>query len=114
VYAQSGGLNCRFASFDFPPDSSVSEVDVMLMANEVVQTDPSRLYRSRTTGELYGVRNPLAQIDGMPGVAVQWLEVDGPIYDDAIGAGYKLMFGDLPLKKIENGKSDLEIDVVAA
>ena len=113
VYALSGGLKRRISAFDFKPEPAVSEIEVMLMANEVIQTDPSRLYRSRTTGELYGVRNPLAQIDGMPGVAVQWIEVDGPIYDDATGAGYRLLFGDLPLKKLESGQIGVDLDVVA-
>jgi Protein of unknown function (DUF1592)/Protein of unknown function (DUF1588)/Protein of unknown function (DUF1585)/Protein of unknown function (DUF1587)/Protein of unknown function (DUF1595)/Planctomycete cytochrome C len=113
VYGQTGGQKRRIGAFDFTPEPSVSELEVMLMPNEVIQTDPNRLYRSRTTGELYGVRNPLAQIDGMPGVAVQWIEVDGPIYDESTGAGYRELFGDLPLKKLPAGQDGLELDYVA-
>ena len=33
---------------------------------------------------------PLATEDGMPGYAVQWIEIEGPFYDDpAGGAGYR-------------------------
>ncbi len=113
VYAQTGALKRRVGAFDFKPEPSVSEIEVMLMPNEVIQTDPNRLYRSRTTGELYGVRNPLAELDGMPGVAVQWIEVDGPLEDPNAGAGYRTLFGDLPMKKLPAGTDGLELDVVA-
>jgi hypothetical protein len=113
VYAQTGALKRRIGAFDFKPEPTVSELKVMLMPNEVIQTDPNRLYRSRTTGELYGVRNPLAELDGMPGVAVQWIEVDGPLEDPNAGAGYRTLFGDLPMKKLPAGTDGLELDVVA-
>src|SRR6202162_5646089 len=50
-------------------------------------------------------RNPLAQKDGMPGVAFQWLEVKGPLPDKDAAAGYSLMFGDLPMRRLENSRT---------
>ena len=68
----------------------MSEIEVFLLANEVVRTDGSRLFRTRVNGTDEQYVNPLATEDGMPGYAVQWIEVEGPFYDDpAGGAGYR-------------------------
>ena len=41
--------------------------------------------------------NPLATEDGMPGYAVQWVEVEGPFFDEpAGGAAYERLFDRLP------------------
>ena len=81
AYAQSSGQSRPLAEFDFTPQPSVSEVQVLLNANEVIQTDCMRLFRTRVNGSEEQYVNPLAQPDGMPGVAFQWLEVEGPLYD---------------------------------
>ena len=47
--------------------------------------------------------NPLATVDGMPGYAVQWLEVAGPLEDPVATTGYKLLFGDLAMHRVEGG-----------
>ncbi len=114
VYAQLGGVKRRLGMFDIKPEPTVGELDVILNANEVIQADAARFIRLRVTGELFGSRNPLAQVDGMPGFAMQWMEVDGPISDEATGAGYQILFGSLPLKRLARGEDGLEIDVVAA
>ncbi len=99
LYAKGAG-DRRIGGFDVSPEPSISPwTESWLMANEYVVTDPSRFYRSRPTGFLGGFTNPLAQKDGMPAVAFRWMEVEGPIYDEATAAGYRLLFGDLPLKK---------------
>ena len=68
----------------------MSEIEVFLLANEVVRTDGSRLFRTRVNGTDEQYVNPLATEDGMPGYAVQWIEIEGPFYDDpAGGAGYR-------------------------
>ncbi len=36
----------------------------------------------------------------MPGYAIQWMEVDGPLDDESTSAGYSLLFGELPLKRL--------------
>jgi hypothetical protein len=45
--------------------------------------------------------NPLATEDGIPGYAVQWIEVEGPFYDADYQSGYRLLFGDLPLRRVD-------------
>ena len=43
---------------------------------------------------------PLAEKDGMPGVAYQWLEIEGPLPDDvaASGAGHRLVISERPMR----------------
>ena len=41
----------------------------------------------------------------MPGVAFQWLEVEGPLCRPEAAAGYRLMFGDLPMRRLEKGET---------
>lgn len=106
----------RVGTFDLTPDERVHELkDVYLAANEKITTDAVRFFRSRPgfSGNFNGYVNKLAQVDGAPGVAFKWMEVEGPIYDAATTAGYRLMFGDLPLKRAE-GKAGVEIEVVTA
>jgi len=100
VYAQSSGQSRPLAEFDFTPEPSVNEVEVLLGANETIQTDPMRLFRTRVNGSEEAYVNPLATRDGMPGVAFQWLEVEGPLYDKTAGGGYAFMFGDLPMRRL--------------
>ena len=68
-----------------------------------MQTDGSRLFRTRVNGTDEQYINPLAEPDGMPGDAVQWMEVEGPLRQESAGAGYRKLFGDLPLRVMENG-----------
>ncbi|MEO5922322.1 MAG: DUF1592 domain-containing protein [Bryobacteraceae bacterium] len=104
VYAQSSGQSRPLGEFDFTPDPSVSEVEVMLAASEVIQTDSMRLFRTRVNGSEEAYINPLAQDDGMPGVAFQWIEVEGPLLEASAGAGYRQMFGDLPMRRLKDGE----------
>ncbi len=94
VYTRNGVLNRHVGSFDITPDPAAHDVgEVWLLAGETLVPDASRLYRSRPNN----FRNPLMTPDGAPGVAFQWMEVEGPIYDASTTSGYKLLFGDLPL-----------------
>lgn len=106
VYAQSSGQSRPLATFDFKTEPSVSEVEVLLSPNETIQTDAMRLFRTRVNGTEEEYVNPLAQPDGMPGVAFQWLELEGPLDDrNTTTAGYRLMFGDLPLRRLDKGET---------
>ena len=99
----AGGVARLLGSFDVTPEPGVYELEPQwMLANEWVITDATRFVRTRTTPTYRGVRyiNPLAQSDGMPAVAFRWMEVEGPIYDESSEAGYRLLFGDLPLKKL--------------
>lgn len=105
AYAQSSGQSRPLAAFDFTPEPAVNEVEVLLSPNEVIQTDAMRLFRTRVNGSEEEYVNPLAQPDGMPGVAFQWIEVEGPLYDRTPAAGYRLMFADLPLRRLGEGEA---------
>ena len=98
VYAQGGGQTRPIGAVDFTPRPTVSEIEVFLLPNEVVRTDGSRLFRTRVNGTDEQYVNPLATEDGMPGYAIQWIEVEGPFHDDpAGGSGYERLFGRLRL-----------------
>ena len=98
VYARDGSNNRRLGAFDLTPEPLVNEVEpVWLLANEMIVSDSTRFYRSRPPK----YTNILAQRDGTPAVAFRWMEVEGPLYDESTGAGYRLLFGELPLKKVE-------------
>jgi hypothetical protein len=112
IYAKGGTLNRRVGGFDISPDPSVHMLDdVWLVTNDVIAVDATRFFRSRPTGIPDGYTNPLAQRDGMPAVAFQWMDVEGPIYDEPAAPGYRALFGDLPLKKVEANAPGVGIDV---
>jgi hypothetical protein len=114
IYASSAGENRPVGEFDFVPEPSVQEVEVLLAAGEVIRTDGMRLFRTRVNGSDEQYVNPLARPDGMPGYAIQWMEVEGPIHGAAHGTGYRRIFGNLPLKRVAEGESGVAVEVVAA
>jgi mono/diheme cytochrome c family protein len=87
----------KLGSFDIGPNPTVRELDVYLLAGETVLPDAARLHRSRPPDH----KNPLATPEGMPGVAFQWLEVEGPIVDAWPPASHQVLFGGLPLVERE-------------
>jgi len=110
VYAR-GGAGGRLGAFDLTPESGIHQLDeVWLAGGQTFVTDSTRFFRSRPVR--WGRTNPLAQRDGLPAVAFRWMEVDGPLYDDASRAGYRLLFGDLPIKKVAAGEPGVAVDVV--
>ena len=96
----------RLGDFDFSTESSVQELDVWLLAGETIRPDASRLFRSRPPSW----HNPLATPEGIPGVAFQWMEAEGPLLESWPTAGQRLLFGELPLRKAASG----EIEAVPA
>ena len=112
VYAQAGGQTRPIGAVDFTPKPTVSEIEVFLLANEVVRTDGSRLFRARVNGTDEQYVNPLATEDGMPGYAVQWIEIEGPFYDDpAGGAGYERLFDQLRLVPSEQARTGVPLEI---
>ncbi len=89
----------KLGDLDFGPNPGVGEMDVEMLKGETIMPDAARFVRTRPPGW----HNPLAQKDGQPGVAFQWLEVNGPIYDSWPTKGQRLLFGDLPVKDAGNG-----------
>jgi hypothetical protein len=81
--------------FDATPEPAVHELDVWLLAGELIRPDAGRLFRSRPGRGRW--HNPLAETNGQPGVVFRWMEVEGPLYEQWPPAGQTLMFGDLPM-----------------
>lgn len=92
----------KLGSFDVGVKPTVGELDVLLLAGETIRPDAARLYRPRPMAK----GNPNGDESGMPGVAFQWLEVEGPFLDSWPPAGQRLLFGDLPFVA---GKDGVEI-----
>ncbi len=114
VYAQSSGKSRALGSFDFGIEPTECEIETTLVANEVIQTDGMRLFRTRVNGTDEQYINPLATESGMPGYAIQWMEVDGPLDDDSITSGYHLLFDNLPLERLaEDSKQGLVLRIPA-
>ncbi|MEO7598687.1 MAG: DUF1592 domain-containing protein [Opitutus sp.] len=111
VYTRGGLMNRRVGEFDVTPEPAVYDLgEVWLLANETLVPDASRFYRSRPDKFV----NPLMQMDGVPSVAFRWMEIEGPLYDQETDAGYRLLFGDLPLRRVPQGHSGgVSVSVVA-
>src|SRR5436190_6667110 len=84
----------KLGDFDVTPEPCVHELDVWLLAGEMIRPDAGRLFRSRPGARRW--QKPLAEKDGPPAVVSRWLEVEGPIYDQWPPARHKPLFGDLP------------------
>ena len=84
----------KLGGFDVRPEPTVNSMEVWLLAGETIRPDAARLHRSRPPDH----KNPLTVKDGMPGVAFQWLEVEGPLIDQWPPAGHTLLFGNLPIE----------------
>ena len=115
IYAQSSGQTRPIGAMDFTPEPSVGEIEVQLAAGESIRTDAMRLFRTRVNGTDEQYVNPLATKEGMPGYAVQWLEVTGPLEDANATRGYELLFGDLPMRRLGAGeKGGVPLEAVRA
>jgi hypothetical protein len=114
VYAAGGGQTRPVGAVDFSPRPTVSEVEVFLLPGEVVRTDGSRLFRTRVNGTDEQYVNPLATRDGMPGYAIQWLEVEGPLDDPAVELGYDRLFGHLRMVPSTDARTGVPLEVVAS
>ena len=111
VYSETPPRQLRWlGQFDAQPMPAASELDVWLLEGETIRPDAARLFRSRPGASRW--QNPLAEKDGSPGVAFRWLEVEGPLVDEWPSAGHRLLFGDLPLRKLAHpavGAAPIEV-----
>ena len=106
IYAQGPIDVRRVGNFDLTPEPAVYDLGVITMLeNEALVTDAARFFRDRPGS----AGNPLAQRDGQPAVAFRWMEVEGPLPDESISAGYRTLFGDLPIRRTEKGEIALEL-----
>jgi hypothetical protein len=105
IYAEAPPRQLRLlGSFDLGTKPTVREIDTYLLKGETIRYDAARFFRSRPPNW----HNPLAERDGQPGLAMQWMEAEGPILDGWPSAGHKMLFGDLPLKR-KDANSPIEI-----
>lgn len=113
IYAARSGQTRPVGVMDFTPSPTVGEIEVQLAGGESLRTDGMRLFRTRVNGSDEQYVNPLATPEGMPGYAVQWLEVTGPLDDADARRGYELLFGDLPMRRVAEGeKGGVPIEVI--
>ncbi len=84
----------KLGGFDVGTEPTVRELEVWLLAGETIRPDAARLHRNRPPDH----RNPFTTAEGMPGVAFQWMEVEGPFIEDWPPAGHRLLFGELPME----------------
>ncbi len=120
VYAQGPIDVRRVGQFDLTPEPAVYDLgEITLLQNESLVTDAARFFRDRPGS----AGNPLAQRDGQPAVAFRWMEIEGPLYGDSAenskdnsgstgnsgSAGYRTLFGDLPLRKNPEGEVTLSV-----
>jgi hypothetical protein len=89
LYAISQRSQRKLVSVDVFPEARVVEIESYLRRGEIIGPDAARLFRSRPPGPFH---NPLATPEGIPGVAYQWLEVEGPFNDIWPPAGHQLLF----------------------
>ena len=89
----------KLGEFDFQIEPTVQELDVYLVKGESIQPDAARLFRSRPPNW----HNPLAEKDGMPGVAFSYMEVEGPLNDQWPSEGQKRLFDELTVSKTKAG-----------
>ncbi|HZV06731.1 MAG TPA: DUF1592 domain-containing protein [Gemmataceae bacterium] len=112
VYARGGSQTRPIGSVDFTPRPTVSEIEVFLLPGEVIRTDGSRLFRTRVNGTDEQYINPLATQDGMPGYAIQWIEIEGPFFDDPVGGeGYRLLFDRLRLVPSKQARLAVPLEI---
>jgi hypothetical protein len=105
LYSEVPPREMRFlGTFDVRPEPTVNEVEVYLLKGDSVRPDAVRFFRSRPPNW----KNPLATPDGQPGVAFNWLEVEGPLVDQWPMEGPKLLFGDLPYTLDAKGNAQYE------
>ncbi len=98
LYALAPSGDSRWlTTFDSCPKPSVFECVVALKKGEGIRPDATRLVRTRPG---WG-GNPNATQEGVPGFALNWLEVEGPLHETWPPASYQAVFGDLPFVVID-------------
>lgn len=101
IYAlRDGGDTRLIGGFDAKPTPHVYEQVVTLRAGDNIRPDAARLCRLRPGF----AGNPLAvDSDTIPGWALQWLEVEGPLAETWPPKSYTAVFGNLPFS-VQEGK----------
>lgn len=91
VYGRYGASSHLIGHFDVDPKPTVAEMVSRLGAKTTVRVVPYATYLKRW--------NQAASETG-PGVAVQWVEIEGPLIGQWPPASHTFLFGDLPIKVV--------------
>ena len=104
----------RLGTLDLGPESGGGELEVSLLKGESIRYPmlpgfsalgrPPTIRSARVDSSWH---TPLATKEGQPGVAFQWLEVEGPIYDKWPTPGQALLAGNLPVRKGAGGTVEI-------
>jgi mono/diheme cytochrome c family protein len=97
----------HFGTVDLPPNQAAErELTVWLErgggmthgTHDTLRLNPASCEKIRDFrhGKNKDVNGPLAAV---PGVAIEWVEIEGPIYDQWPPASHRALFGDLPVKE---------------
>jgi hypothetical protein len=100
LYALAPSGDSRWlTTFDSQPEPTVFECVVSLRKGEGIRPDAARLVRTRPGWS----GNPNATQDGVPGFAMNWLEVEGPLNEIWPPKSYSAVFGDLRFEVSDDG-----------
>jgi hypothetical protein len=100
LYSLSSSGDSRWlTTFDSHPDPAIIEREVFLKAGEDIRPDAGRLVRTRPGWK----GNANATKEGVPGFALNWLEVEGPLHESWPPPGYRALFGEQEFQ-VTNGK----------
>jgi len=103
LYSVSRNGDSRWlATYDSFPESRISECEVVLKKNEVIRPDATRLIRTRPGWS----GNANATPKGVPGFALNWLEIEGPLHDEWPPESFQAVAGQTPFE-LKNGQVKL-------
>ncbi len=101
LYALASSGDSRWlTTFDSTPEPSVFECVVQLRTGEGIRPDAARLVRTRPGWS----GNPNATPEGVPGFAMNWLEVEGPLHETWPPQSYQAIFAELPFEVSDDGQ----------
>lgn len=113
----SGDVRATGGILDIRPERAEFETTVRLCAGETLEYSPLGLPVPLARNVNNGpptYRYPPIPAGGQPGIAVQWLEIDGPLAPaDWPPASHRVLFDDLPIRAASTGDG-LPVVVVAA
>lgn len=105
LYALSASNDSRWlTTYDAHPDPTITEHVVDLKAGEGIRPDAARLIRTRPGWD----GNSNATSAGVPGVAFNWLEVEGPLHESWPPPSYQALFDDLPFRVDDSSQVDVQ------
>lgn len=101
IYALSNSGDSRWlTTFDSFPEPHVIEREVVLRTGENIRPDAGRLIRTRPGWK----GNPNATPEGVPGFALNWLEVEGPLHEQWPPSSDQAVFDNLSFEINDDNK----------